>query len=143
MGTVQQVDAEGNLQVRLDSGQHVEFNVREHPHVDYGYAVTSHSSQGATADRVLVHVDTEQARDELINSRLAYVSVSRGRYDAQIYTNDAGKLGQELSRNVSKESALETGHEMGARDLGHATADAEHQSVTESHGHGEGYGMQH
>ena len=41
--------------------------------------VASHSSQGATADRVLVHVDTEQAHNELVNSRLAYVSVSRGR----------------------------------------------------------------
>ncbi len=41
-------------------------------------AVTSHSSQGATADRVLVHVDTEQAHERLVNSRLAYVSVSRG-----------------------------------------------------------------
>jgi ATP-dependent exoDNAse (exonuclease V) alpha subunit len=49
--------------------------------------VTSHSSQGVTADRVLVHVDTEQAHDQLVNSRLAYVSVSRGRFDAQIYTN--------------------------------------------------------
>jgi len=143
LGTVQQIDAEGNLQLRLDSGQDVQFNIRDHPHVDYGYAVTSHSSQGATADRVLVHVDTEQAHEELINSRLAYVSVSRGRYDAQLYTNDAQKLGEELSRDVSKQSAMEVGHEMGARDLGHATKDAEHQSVTESHGHGEGYGMQH
>ena len=115
LGTVQQIDAEGNLQVRLDSGQDVQFNIREHPHVDYGYAVTSHSSQGATADRVLVHVDTEQAHDQLVNSRLAYVSVSRGRYDAQIYTNDAEKLGEELSRDVSKQSALETEHDSGRR----------------------------
>jgi hypothetical protein len=34
-----------------------------------GGARTSHSSQGATADRVLVHVDTEQAHDQLVNSR--------------------------------------------------------------------------
>jgi ATP-dependent exoDNAse (exonuclease V) alpha subunit len=77
-GTVEQIDSQGNLQVRLESRQEVQFNIREHPHVDYGYAVTSHSSQGATADRGLVHVDTEHAREELINSRLAYVSVSRG-----------------------------------------------------------------
>jgi hypothetical protein len=32
-----------------------------HPHLDHGYAVTSHSSQGQTADRVLIHVDTELA----------------------------------------------------------------------------------
>ena len=75
----------------MDSGRDVQLNVREHPHLDYGYAVTSHSSQGVTADRVLVHVDTEQAHEQLINSRLAYVSVSRGRYDAPIYTSDAGE----------------------------------------------------
>jgi ATP-dependent exoDNAse (exonuclease V) alpha subunit len=50
----------------------------------YGYAVTSHSSQGQTADRVLVHIDTEQAGEKLVNRRLAYVAVSRGRYDAQV-----------------------------------------------------------
>jgi ATP-dependent exoDNAse (exonuclease V) alpha subunit len=66
------------------------------------YAVTSHSSQGATADRVLVHVDTKEAHDQLVNSRLAYVSGSRGRYDAQIYTNDAERLGGELSRDLSR-----------------------------------------
>jgi conjugative relaxase-like TrwC/TraI family protein len=143
LGTVEQIDAEGNLQVRLDSGRQAQFNIREHPHVDYGYAVTSHSSQGATADRVLVHVDIDQAHEQLINSRLAYVSVSRGRYDAQIYTNDAEKLGEELSRDVSKHSAMETGHEMGARDQGHATENAEQHSVSESHAHGPGYGMQH
>jgi conjugative relaxase-like TrwC/TraI family protein len=143
LGTVEKIDAEGNLQIRLDSGRHAQINIHEHPHLDYGYAVTSHSSQGATTDRVLVHVDTDQAHEQLINSRLAYVSVSRGRYDAQIYTNDAEKLGEELSRDVSKHSAMETGHEMGARDQGHATENAEHHSVSESHAHGQGYGMQH
>jgi ATP-dependent exoDNAse (exonuclease V) alpha subunit len=143
LGTVQQIDTEGNLHVRLDSDHDVQFNIREHPHIDYGYAVTSHSSQGATADRVLVHVDTEQAHDQLVNSRLAYVSVSRGRSDAQIYTNDAARLGEDLSRDVSKQSAMEAGHEQGGQDRGHATENAEHQSVSESHEHGQGYGMEH
>ncbi len=92
---------------------------------------------------MLVHVDTEQAHEELINSRLAYVSVSRGRYDAQIYTNDAEKLGEALSRDASKQSALETEHEIGGRDQGHAIENAEHHSVTESSDHGQGYGMEH
>jgi UvrD-like helicase C-terminal domain len=73
----------------------------------YGYAVTSHSSQGQTADRVLVHVDTEQAGEKLVNRRLAYVAVSRSRYDAQLYTNDAAKLSEALSRDVSKYAALD------------------------------------
>jgi hypothetical protein len=41
---------------------------------------------------VLVHVDTEQAHNQLVNSRLAYVSVSRGRCDAQIYTSPTERL---------------------------------------------------
>jgi ATP-dependent exoDNAse (exonuclease V) alpha subunit len=141
LGTLQRIDAEGNLQVRLDSGRGVQFNIRENPHFDYGYAVTSHSSQGATADRVLVHVDTEQGHDQLINSRLAYVSISRGRHDAQIYTNDAGKLGEELSRDLSKRSAMDTGHDWGGQDHGHEEGNTEHQSVSGSHDHGHSYGV--
>jgi ATP-dependent exoDNAse (exonuclease V) alpha subunit len=141
LGTVEQIDAQGNLQVLLDSGHHAQFNVREHPHVDYGYAVTSHSSQGATADRVLVHVDTEQAHEQLINSRLAYVAVSRGQFDAQIYTNDAGKLGEELSRDVLKEVALEAAHEMGRNGQEHTNESSAHEPASDSHGHGEGHSM--
>ena len=76
----------------------------------YGYAVTSHSSQGQTADRVLVHVDTTCAAEQLVNRRLAYVAVSRGRYDAQIYTNDKAHLAEALQRGVSHRSALEPSH---------------------------------
>ncbi|PYT74356.1 MAG: hypothetical protein DMG39_03310 [Acidobacteria bacterium] len=82
LGTIEKIDNGGNLQLRLDSGCTVAFNVKENPHLDYGYAVTSHSSQGQTADCVLIHVDTEQAGEKLINRRLAYVAVSRARYDA-------------------------------------------------------------
>ena len=49
-----------------------------------GYAVTSHSSQGQTADRVLTHVDTELGAKGLLNNRMAYVAISRGAYDAQM-----------------------------------------------------------
>ena len=57
LGTIEKIDDAGNLQLHLDSGREVAFNIRENPHLDYGYAVTSHSSQGQTADRVLVHAD--------------------------------------------------------------------------------------
>jgi len=107
LGTVEQIDSEGNLQIRLDSGRDVQFSMEDHPHLDYGYAVTSHSSQGLTADRVLVHVDTEAAHENLVNSRLAYVSVSRARDDAQIFTNDATSLREAFGREVSKAAAMD------------------------------------
>ena len=111
LGTIEKIDDSGNLQLRLDSGRTVAFNIKENPHLDYGYAVTSHSSQGQTTDRVLVHIDTEQAGEKLVNRRLAYVAVSRGRYDAQVYTNDKGQLAAELSRDVSHRSAMEPSRE--------------------------------
>ena len=107
MGTIEKIDVTGNLQLRLDSGRSVSFNAKENPHLDYGYAVTSHSSQGQTANRVLIHVDTERAGEKLVNRRLAYVAVSRGRYDAQLYTNDKTHLAGTLSREVSHQSAME------------------------------------
>src|SRR5208337_4275790 len=96
----------GEVEIRMDSGRDIHFNIRDHAHLDHGYAVTSHSSQGQTAERVLVHVDTEKS-EQLVNSRFAYVSVSRGQYDAQIYTNDRSELAHDLSRDVSKATATE------------------------------------
>jgi hypothetical protein len=94
LGTIERVSSEGDLSVRLDSGREVQFNIREHAHLDHGYAVTSHSSQGQTAERVLIHVDTDKS-ELLVNNRFAYVSVSRAQHDAQIYTNDGSKLSQQ------------------------------------------------
>ena len=107
LGSIEKIDESGNLRIRLDSGRAIDFNIRENPHLDHGYAVTSHSSQGQTADRVLIHVDTGQGGEKLVNRRLAYVAVSRGRYDAQIYTNDKTALAEGLGRDVSHRSALE------------------------------------
>lgn len=105
LGTVERVDDEGNLSLRMDSGRGVEFNIKQHPHLDHGYAMTSHSSQAQTTDRVLVHVDTDKGRN-LVNERMAYVSVSRARLDAQIYTNDKSELGEQLGREASHSTAL-------------------------------------
>jgi hypothetical protein len=60
---------------------------------------------GADADRVLLYIDSELAGERLVNRRLAYVALSRGRHDAQIYTDDRDRLSTALSRDVSKSSA--------------------------------------
>ena len=129
LGTIEKIDARGNVEIRLDSGRSVAFNVNENPHLDHGYAVTSHSSQGQTANRVLVHVDTEQAGEKLINRRLAYVAVSRGRYDAQIYTNDKSHLAEQLSRDVSHRSAIEPGRTQQPTEKIESSAPSQTQAV--------------
>ena len=105
LGTIRQIRREGFIQVTLDGGRDVELRVRSEAHLDHGYAVTSYSSQGQTAERVLVHVDSELSAKELLNHRMAYVALSRGRSEAQIFTNDQGALVNVLSRDVSQSSA--------------------------------------
>jgi ATP-dependent exoDNAse (exonuclease V) alpha subunit len=109
MATIETIRPDGRLFVRLDNNRLIEFNPNEHRHLDHGYAVTSHSSQGLTAERVLVHGDTS-VHPDLLNSRFAYVSISRASLDAKIYTSDTAELGQRLSGEVSKTSAIEFSH---------------------------------
>ena len=104
LGTVESI-GESRMTLKMDSGRSVEIDPAKHPHLDHGYAVTSHSSQGQTADRVLINVDTELAAKDLLNNRMAYVAVSRGAHDAQLFTNDRAALGAALGHDVSHKSA--------------------------------------
>src|SRR5437870_13766551 len=98
------------LTVKLDSGREISFEKDHFRHIDYGYAVTSHSSQGTTVDRVLINADTSESR-VLLNDRMGYVAVSRAREDAIIYTNSIEELRGALDRRVDKEMAVEALHQ--------------------------------
>jgi len=106
LAVVESIHRDGRVTASLGGNRHIEFNAREHPHFDHGYAVTSHSSQGLTAERVFVHADTS-VHPDLLNSRFAYVSLSRASHDAVLFTDNVAKLGPKLGVDVSKTSALE------------------------------------
>lgn len=125
LGTIERIDTNGRMEIRWDSGRTSSFGAGKRRHLDYGYAVTSHSSQGQTAGRVLVHVETERAGEKLVNQRFAYVAVSRGQYDARIYTDDKVKLPRALDRDVSHRSALE-------RMPGHASRQSADRQISRS-----------
>ena len=103
---IEAINPDGRLSARLDNNRQIEFNPTEHRHFDHGYAVTSHSSQGLTAERVLVHADSS-VHPDLLNSRFAYVSISRASHQATLFTDDMAKLSPLLGADVSKTSALE------------------------------------
>jgi len=106
LAVIETIASDGRISARLDNTHQVEFNAREHRHFDHGYAVTSHSSQGLTAERVLVNADTG-VHPDLLNSRFGYVSISRASHEATIFTDDVTKLIPQLAADVSKTSALE------------------------------------
>jgi ATP-dependent exoDNAse (exonuclease V) alpha subunit len=106
LAVIEMIHPDGRVSARLDDNRRIEFNASEHRHFDHGYAVTSHSSQGLTAERVLVHADTN-VHPDLLNSRFGYVSISRASHEATLFTDNMAKLGPQLGADVSKTSALE------------------------------------
>jgi ATP-dependent exoDNAse (exonuclease V) alpha subunit len=81
------------------------MDAAEHRHFDHGYAVTSHSAQGLSAERVLVHADTT-IHPDLLNSRFGYVAVSRASHQATVLTDDVNRVGQHFNIEVNKTSVL-------------------------------------
>jgi ATP-dependent exoDNAse (exonuclease V) alpha subunit len=63
LAVLESVGPDGQIIARLDNNRRIEFNASEHRHFDHGYALTSHSSQRLTAERVLVNADTGVHRD--------------------------------------------------------------------------------
>jgi len=104
LGTITTIEPD-RIRLAMDSGREISVDLHKFRHLDYGYAVTSHSAQGLTFDRVLVNADTQESA-RLLNSRTAYVAISRARYDALIYTDSTQNLSDALNREIEKETAL-------------------------------------
>jgi ATP-dependent exoDNAse (exonuclease V) alpha subunit len=103
---LQSIRPDGHISARLDGGRQIEFDATVHRHFDHGYAVTSHSAQGLTAERVLVNADSG-VHPDLLSSRFGYVAVSRASHEATVFTDDANRLGHRLGTEVNKTAALE------------------------------------
>jgi ATP-dependent exoDNAse (exonuclease V) alpha subunit len=97
---------ERTARIRTEDGRVVEADANRLRHIDYGYASTSHSSQGATVDRVIVNIDTRRSA-ELVNRKQFYVSISRARHGISVYTDDRERLRQVVNRSREKSMALE------------------------------------
>ncbi|MCH1986474.1 relaxase domain-containing protein [Achromobacter xylosoxidans] len=77
-------------------------------HLDRAYATTSHSAQGLTCNRVLINAESYSRTTQ---RDVYYVAISRARHQADIYTDDAGKLRRAVNRLEEKTAALDIGME--------------------------------
>ena len=75
-------------------------------HVRPGWVRTIHSSQGATCDRVMAHL--ESFRANTVDAASAYVAISRARTSAAVYTDSRAGLTDALG--------LRDGAQVGAMD---------------------------
>lgn len=86
--------------------QKLDLQNPNHQHWDHAYATTVHSAQGKTEDIVLAH--SESFRQNLTHQQSFYVSISRARHEAHIYTDDKEQYLATLNRFTGeKTSALQ------------------------------------
>ncbi len=78
---------------------------KEFGHVAHAYCVTSHTSQGKTVDEVFI--SQPSGTFSATNAKQFYVSVSRGRDKAHIYTDDKVGLLEHASEIGNRQSAIE------------------------------------
>jgi ATP-dependent exoDNAse (exonuclease V) alpha subunit len=104
--TITELDRK-QVKLRFDDKRELALPFAQLRHADYGYASTSHAAQGATVDRVIVNADSMR-NAQLVNRKQFYVSISRARYDAQVYTDDLQALRRAVAREPRKAVALET-----------------------------------
>jgi ATP-dependent exoDNAse (exonuclease V) alpha subunit len=68
LGTVESIAQDGTMRLKLDNERSMNFDPQRHPHLDHSYAGIGYSSQGQTANRVLINVDTELVAKDLLNT---------------------------------------------------------------------------
>ncbi|MEM8735204.1 MAG: MobF family relaxase, partial [Planctomycetota bacterium] len=93
-------DGYGNLM--LKSGIKVD---RNYGHVDFGYVVTSHASQGKDRKLAIAAMGAESL--PAVNAKQFYVTVSRGSEDVAIYVDNKARVREAIERSGEQLSATE------------------------------------
>jgi len=106
--TVKGFTPEGDLRLTNDWTIAKDFGFLEH-----AYCLTSHASQGKTVDRVLIGQSSQSFPAS--SKEQCYVSVSRGRQQATLYTDDKTALLEAMRHSDDRLSATEflSGRERG------------------------------
>lgn len=93
-------DKSGNI--KLSNGATLSKDFGNFTH---GYVVTSHASQGKTVDKVIISQSSLSSK--AASQEQFYVSVSRGKEEIAIYTDDKEELLRGVSNSAARTSATE------------------------------------
>jgi ATP-dependent exoDNAse (exonuclease V) alpha subunit len=102
---VASVSKKGDIQLRSTVSKAKYKVPQDFGHLAHAYCVTSYSSQGKTVDEVFI--SQPAATFPATDAKQFYVSVSRGRNNARIYTDDKHQLLDYASDLGDRQSAIE------------------------------------
>jgi conjugative relaxase-like TrwC/TraI family protein len=111
------VAAQGQIKLRNPSSKSVYILDQEFGHIAHAHCITSYASQGKTVDEVFI--SQPAATFSASDAKQFYVSVSRGRDAAHIYTDDKEALLATVSEVGNRTSALELLHNKQDKHLNH------------------------
>ena len=104
---VESIEKEG-VRFRLENGKEAGLDEDDPQlrHMDRGWAATVHSFQGRTVDHIVAAMPA--GNPNLTNQKSFYVAISRARDHAELVTDDARKLSEQLERATGERiSALD------------------------------------
>ncbi len=111
VGKIERLDDRGNLQVKTLEGREIRFHLergpRSYPYLTHAYALTEYKSQGQTVDAVLWHAQAKDTFQEMNTANSFYVSITRARNDAMVFTDSKEDLKEQVSREQAKTSTLD------------------------------------
>lgn len=105
MLTVASISKKGKVNLRGKEGKTTYTIAEDFGHINHAYCLTSHASQGKTVDEVFIAQPA--ATFSATDARQFYVSVSRGKTNVSIYTDDKEALLGAASEAGDRQSALE------------------------------------
>ncbi len=97
------IDEKGRLGIKTDAGKFVPISEKRGQTLDYSYARTVHSSQGATVERAIVVGEASR----VATAESAYVACSREKTGLTIITDDAEKLSKAWGKFADRQAALD------------------------------------
>jgi conjugative relaxase-like TrwC/TraI family protein len=96
--TIKGFTREGHIQLHTGRTLPADFG-----HIAHGYVTTSHSSQGKTVDHVFIAQSSQSVPAS--SKQQFYVSISRGREQCRIYTDDKKALEQAVKQDSQRMTA--------------------------------------
>ena len=149
IATVERVEHDG-VRFRLEDGSAAKLSDTDPQmrHLDRAWAATVHAFQGRTVDRIVAAMPADHPK--LTTQQSLYVAISRARDRAELITDDAWKLADQLERATGERIAaldgvaLQAAHETAFAVAGRAERGPDHaRHAPETTERGRGAGTRH
>lgn len=102
IGTVQKINENGDIIIKFGEKEVIYNPLKniEDQHIDYGYAVTSYASQGASYEYTIIYDGVLDGKSKLSALDNTYVEISRAKQHIQLYVDDLEKWQEHIKVNT-------------------------------------------